>query len=269
MPAADNAKRAFRSARVRLPQPWSLALGVTAYLPAMAVSRTTRQHFREEATISAVTEGHRQLRRAGAGLSERVIEIPWVQKRVPHGAAQVLDTGTAYAPLVHHRLLYRLPAEVVGADLTPFELPGVRSTVADLRELPFEDGSFDATLCVSTLEHIGMDNSVYFDSNGDRVEEDGDVLALRELGRVTRSGAPVLLTVPGGGTHMSFGWHRQYTPATFDLLVERAELETLELDYFAHDGSGWHRVDAEELAERTYAEGAAAAAGLICASLTR
>jgi SAM-dependent methyltransferase len=194
-----------------------------------------------------------------------VVEIPWVAQRIPEVAPRVLDTGTAYAPLVHHRLLYRLPAEVTGADLTPFDLPGVRSTVADLRELPFEDGWFDATLCISTLEHIGMDNRVY--SADDSSDEQGDLTALRELGRVTKSGGRVLITVPGGRDE-SFGWHRQYSAETFGSLVERAGLQPVEVDHFAYD-NGWRAVGAEELTNYSYGQGAVAAAGLICAWLTR
>jgi SAM-dependent methyltransferase len=151
----------------------------------------------------------------------------------------------------------------------PFDLPGVSSTVADLRELPFADAQFDATLCISTLEHIGMDNQVYFDSSGQRVDEQGDLTALRELGRVTKPGGRVLVTVPGGRDE-SFGWHRQYSPDAFVRLAQAAGLEPVQLDLFAHDpGIGWRAVPPEDLRERSYGKGAVAAAGLICASLRR
>ena len=55
---------------------------------------------------------------------------------------------------------------------------------ADVRKLPFPERSFDQVLLVSTLEHIGADNTVY----GLDAESDGDarVEALRELKRVLR-----------------------------------------------------------------------------------
>jgi SAM-dependent methyltransferase len=181
----------------------------------------------------------------------------------------VLDTGTAYAPPVYHRLLYRLDAEVDGADLVPFDVPGVRPTVADLRELPFEDGEFDVTLCVSTLEHIGMDNEAYFDSAGEQIDEQGDLRALRELGRVTRRGGRVLVTVPGGPDE-SYGWLRQYSPEGFTRLAEAAGLRAERLDLYAHDpGVGWRHVPPEDLRERTFGAGVAAAAAVICAVLVK
>ncbi len=215
---AESLRRALARARIGLPQPWSVLLGRAAYLPKVVSSPDTRRHFREEALIAAAVESERPLPSGGEGLSERVIEVPWVLKHLPPGRIRLLDTGTANAPLAYQRLLCRLDAEIDGTDIVPFELPGVRSTVADLRELPFADGSFDATTCISTLEHIGMDNEVYFDASGQRVDEQGDLTALREMGRVTRPGGRVLVTVPGGRDE-SFGWHRQYSPDAFAQLV--------------------------------------------------
>jgi SAM-dependent methyltransferase len=260
--------RIFRRARIQLPARLSLLIGMVAYLPKMLTSAETRRHFQEEAAIDSAVRSSRQLPGGGEGLSERVIEVPWVMANLPGGHPRVLDTGTANAPLAYQRLLCRLDADVQGADLVPFELPGIRSTVADLRELPFPDGSFDATLCISTLEHIGMDNQVYFDSSGQRVDEQGDLTALRELARVTRAGGRVLVTVPGGRDE-SFGWHRQYSPAAFRELAESAGFSGVQLDLFAHDpGVGWRAVPPEDLRERSYGSGAVAAAGLICATLT-
>lgn len=262
-------RRIFKRARIALPARLSLLLGMAAYLPRLVTSPETRRHFREEAAIDSALRSDGELRAGGESLSERVVEVPWVMRNLPVGHRRVLDTGTANAPLAYQRLLCRLDADVQGADLVPFELPGVRCTVADLRQLPFPDASFDAALCISTLEHVGMDNEVYFDSSGQPVDEQGDLTALRELGRVTRPGGRVLVTVPGGRDE-SFGWHRQYSPAAFARLAEAAGLEPVRLDLFAHDpGIGWRAVPPEDLSERSYGSGAVAAAGLICAVLTR
>ena len=263
-------KKLFRRARVELPARLSLALGMLAYLPKLVTSKVTRQHFREENAINSAVESGRPLNGNGEGLSERVIEVPWVSRQLAEIRPQrVLDTGTAFAPLAYHRLLYRLGAQVDGVDLVPFELPGVKSNVADLRELPFDDESFDAAICVSTLEHIGMDNRVYFDSSGEAVDEEGDVVTLRQLRRVTRPGGRVLVTVPGGRDE-SLGWQRQYSPERFREVAGAAGLTVERLDLYAHDpGVGWRAVPPEDLRERSYGSGAVAAAAVICAVLVR
>ena len=76
------------------------------------------------------------------------------------------------------------------------DVPGLRSVVADVRTLPFDDGSFDFALCISTLEHVGRDNEVY-DVDAPR-EDSGDEAALRELHRVLDKDGRLLVSVPTG-----------------------------------------------------------------------
>ena len=91
---------------------------------------------------------------------ERLVEVPWVLSRLRPG--RVLEVGCAFAePAYLAALVEAAPGELVGADLVAAEIPGFETVVADVRELPFPDGSFDQVLLVSTLEHIGADNEVY------------------------------------------------------------------------------------------------------------
>jgi hypothetical protein len=163
------------------------------------------------------------------------------------------------------RRLARLSAErVVGVDLAPFDLRGVESVRGDIRSLPFRDGEFDVAICLSTLEHIGMDTSRYV-AQDDPTAGD-DVVALRELGRVARR---VLLTVPGGDD-ADFEWQRQYSPARLGAIAAAAGLRIETLDAFVHDPNvGWRGVPPDETSGRTYGSGAPAAAALLCAVLTR
>jgi SAM-dependent methyltransferase len=205
-----------------------------------------------------------------ADMTERVIEIPWVFRRVAARDGRVLDVGTAHALDVYRRLLRRLPAgELHLVDLAPFDFEVAEAFVhqADIRALPFPAGFFDATLCISTLEHIGLDNSEYFDGRRDPADDEGDLTALRELARVTKPDGRVLVTVPGGkpGT---YGWYRQYDRLTWEALTERAGLEIEEIEYFAHVAvHGWRPVQPAAIASCMWGVGAPCAAGLICASL--
>jgi hypothetical protein len=99
--------------------------------------------------------------RAPALTDERQIEIPWVLSR--HGGVRrVLDVGYAYAPMPYLKALAAFGAdELVGVHLVERAVAGVRSVIADVRALPFDDETFDLVLRVSTLEHVGWDNTVY------------------------------------------------------------------------------------------------------------
>ena len=199
--------------------------------------------------------------------NERIVEIPWVLSRVQPDL-RVLDVGTANAPLVHRRLLRSLDsAELHVVDLAPVEIDGAIPHQADVRSLPFPDGAFDAVLCISTLEHIGMANDQYI-SEATADDPEGDALALRELGRVTRAGGTVLVTVPAGRAEQ-LEWLRQYSPRAWEELVEGSGLRATETEYYALDRQGrWLPVSAEDLEGVAYDRLRQHARGVICAALT-
>jgi hypothetical protein len=257
------AVRSYRWLRLKLPGPLSVGLGRLAYLPYALRRGESPREFLEESVIERLATTDAPLLEVGAGLSERVIEIPWVMRRLDdRGARRVLDVGTAFSPMVYKRLLIRRRETIDVADLAETHIPGLRSHIADVRELPFETGSFDVAICISTLEHIGMINSQYeIDSGGG-----GDLDALRELGRVARR---VLVTVPGGAD-ADMGWQRQYSPQTFRRLVANAGLHVAQLDVFVHDpDSGWAPATEASIGDRSYGDGSVAAAASICTELAR
>jgi SAM-dependent methyltransferase len=152
--------------------------------------------------------------------------------------------------------------------MAPVDLNGAVSHRADVRDLPFPSDTFDVTICISTLEHIGMANDVYYSGEGSQPESAGDLAALREMGRVTRAGGCLLVTVPGGREE-DHGWFRQYSAEGYRDLVARAGLVVVSIDCFVHDdGQGWRAAQEPELADRSYGVGAPFASGLICARLT-
>src|SRR3954454_19765122 len=144
-----------------------------------------------------------RLLRAPAGAHERALEIPWALARYD-GERRVLDVGYAFAEPAYLAGLVSLGAgELVGGDLAEVDVPGLRSVVADVRKLPFDDNSFELVHCLSTLEHVGRDNEVY-DVSATR-EDAGDEAALRELQRVLTPDGRLLVSVPTG-EHDDQGW---------------------------------------------------------------
>ena len=97
---------------------------------------------------------------APAGTDERVVEIPWVLSRL-RSSGRVLEVGYAFAEPAYLGGLLRAGVELVGVDLATREVDGMETVQADVRALPFPERSFDQVLLVSTLEHIGADNTVY------------------------------------------------------------------------------------------------------------
>lgn len=214
----------------------------------------------------------------GVALDERVVEFPWLLAHA--GGERVLDAGSV---LNHAHILDaflpRIGSLTVATLLTEeqtFEDRGVTYLSADLRELPFENASFDAVVCGSTLEHVGMDNSLY--GSDLAVAEDPATeqrRALDELLRVVVPGGRVLLTVPYGRAE-DHGWLRQYDAAALAELLDGLRADTT---YYGYRASGWQRVTAPSLAQAGYRnihadpapaeDFAAAARGVACVTITR
>lgn len=201
-----------------------------------------------------------------AGLPERVVEIPWVISRY-RGERRVLDVGSAYALPIYIRLLNALSVpELHGVDLSDRPVQGIRMTRADVRHMPYPDAFFDLVLCISTLEHVGLDNTRYGLSAP--AADDGDVRAMAEFRRVLASDGRILITVPFGrpGT---YGWFRQYDRARWAAVVDLAGLRTVEQVVYALGPDGWRLCpDPEEIETAMYAELGAAAGAVACVALS-
>lgn len=219
----------------------------------------------------------------GVGLDERVIEYPWLLAQDPQG--RVLDAGSV---LNHAHILERFRprfdaltiATLVTEDET-FPEQDITYLDADLRDLPFEDDAFDTTVCLSTLEHVGMDNT-YYGAGEDvaAVAEDPTTearRALAELLRVTRRGGKVFVTVPFGVSER-LGWLRALDSADLEALLADVPQDQRRVEIFRYLPDGWHRATADEAAGARYrdytadpspvGDGAAAARAVACVAIT-
>jgi SAM-dependent methyltransferase len=198
------------------------------------------------------------------GTDERVIEIPWVLSRLRSG--RVLDVGYAYAePSYVAALLEAAPGELVGVDLAESDVPGMETVCADIRSLPFDDGSFDQVLLVSTIEHVGADNAVY---GIDDARAGGPEEALRELRRVLAPSGTLLVTVPLGEPG-DYGWFRQEDLRGWSRLFTRAGFFVEEQEAYELSEAGWRAAPTFVAAGVRYGERGPAASAVLCAELSR
>jgi SAM-dependent methyltransferase len=182
------------------------------------------------------------------------------------GEKRVLDIGTAFGLPLYMQELQRLGAtELHGVDVAPVKIDGVIMTQADVRDMPFADSWFELITCISTLEHIGLEDAPAAVASN----TPGDVAALKEMARVVVKGGRILITIPFGKLeHLSF--MKQYDLNEWETTIQKSGLRVIEREFYGYSASGWGRMaGGSELSSHTYqGMGAPAATGVLCATLT-
>jgi SAM-dependent methyltransferase len=189
----------------------------------------------------------------GYRIDERIVEYPWAFTRLPVSARRILDAGSTF----NHGHILRAMA-LAGREITILTLDRegfvsapqkVSYVYDDLRDLPFRDGRFDAVVCLSTLEHVGLDNSVYT-TDPTKIENDATshLEAVRELVRVTRPGGRLLLTMPYG-TYRNWGWFQVFDEAMVNTIVDLVAPGNVTQTYFKYSGDQWQFASRAECAD--------------------
>ena len=119
-----------------------------------------------------------------------------------------------------------------------------------MRNLFFKDEWFSEIACISTIEHIGMDNTMYAeDLNIAKRSDPGEfVLAVRELKRVLKPGGVLYITFPFG-RYENHGWFQQFDAALVDTLFEAFGPSDYKENIFQYHPDGWRRSDRKESAD--------------------
>ena len=190
----------------------------------------------------------------GVGLTERAVEYGWVGHHLATG--DVLDAGSA---LNHEVILDRVLPVVSSLTILTLEPEarswperGVRYLYQDLRRLEIPDASFDTAVSLSTLEHVGLDNSRFYDSDAPQGDPDAEAqAAMRELRRVVKPGGVLLITVPFGRSWRS-DWVRTLDGDQLDALIKSVEPVATRESIFRRTRTGWRRVDRDQAADAGY-----------------
>ena len=189
----------------------------------------------------------------GTGIDERVVEYPWMYSRLPLGGGRVLDAGSVFnydflipLPLIRTKTLHILTLVPEGHCHC---IHGVSHLYSDLRSIPIVSDYYDVVACISTLEHIGMDNSAFHAGVEDA--PDDYLIAVREMRRVLRPRGECLLTVPFG-RYANFGSFQLFDERLVENVIAAFAPSHVEETYFRYTSQGWCLSDSRECAGAEY-----------------
>jgi len=197
----------------------------------------------------------------GRHIDERIVEFPWALSRIPETPLTLLDAGSTlnFINILQHSKLKNKKTTIVtlAPESNCFWKMGVSYVYDDIRILPFRDEQFDIITCLSTLEHVGMDNTQVYTSDKRFSENNKDDYkrALLELKRVLRPSGRLLLTVPYGA-YADYGFFQQFDEHMIKEIVDTFEPSNYDMQFFKyHAEKGWSRAMKNECDNVLYVGG--------------
>lgn len=184
----------------------------------------------------------------GYKLDERIIEYPWLLSNLPEYSAKMLDAGSTFNfdycishPYVSSK---ELTIHTFYPEKINFNEKCISYVYGDLRDTPYKDNFFDIVVSQSTIEHIGMDNSIYGYSNTDDVGQAEKksyqyLKATDEFTRILKKRGLLLITFPYGKFE-NHGFFQQLDNEMLEKILRGMKAHgTYELFFFRYTKSGW------------------------------
>jgi SAM-dependent methyltransferase len=219
----------------------------------------------------------------GLWLDERAVEYPWFLSSLPAMSGKLLDAGSAlnHQYVLSHEKLRQKSVSILtlAPEAECYWHCGISYTYGDLRNCCFRDDYFDWVVSISTLEHVGMDNTLFYTTDKSKNESNPDsyLEALMELRRVLKRGGTLYITLPFGRPR-SYGWLQVFGGQKVDALIKAFHPASYQETYFRYGNSGWQISSRDECRSARYydrwreGDGApelAAAEAVVCVELVK
>ncbi len=193
----------------------------------------------------------------GKNMDERIIEYPWFISKLSDESKLLLDAGSSlnFEEILDHKNLSNKKITIVtlNSESSCFWQKDVSYLFTDLRKLPFLDNYFDIITCISTLEHIGMDNTMIYTKDNKYQEDRKDdyLKTILELKRVLKPSGILFITVPFG-KYQNLRFFQQFNQDMINQIIRIFNGQGSSINYYKYSNNGWDISNAEECKDAEY-----------------
>jgi SAM-dependent methyltransferase len=215
--------------------------------------------LKNEKMLECFREGEILPQGYGIGIDDRCVEYPWVIAKLNKKPEILLDAGSVLnydflldLPILRSKMIHIL---TLAPEEKCFWQKNVSYLFHDLRNIPIRDNFYDIIACISTLEHIGCDNSSFTskDSDNDSRPEDF-IVAIQELCRVLKPGGALFITVPFG-VYSHLGAQQQFDEKMlYNFVKLLAEFGEVTERFYLYSANGWNIAIMNDCVDCRYVE---------------
>jgi len=221
----------------------------------------------------------------GFRLDERIVEYPWFFSRLPEDSfGKLLDAGSVlnFDFILNHKSMKNknIFISTLAPESNCFWNDGISYVYEDLRESCFKDKYFNWIVSLSTVEHIGLDNTFLYTGDSAKHEDNkfSYLGAISELKRILKDDGKLYLSFPFG-RYKNHGWFQVFDAPMVDKLIEKFSPSSFKEFYFKYEPTGWCVSTRDDSSEATYfdihskkifdEDFAAASRAIVCLEMTK
>jgi hypothetical protein len=182
----------------------------------------------------------------GFRIDERIIEYPWLFSRLSKDGGNLLDAGSIlnYELIINQQSLQfkKIFISTLSPEENCFWKQGISYIFEDLRNCCYRENFFDCVVSISTVEHIGLDNTRLYTTDLSKKENNpGSYLdAIKEYQRVLKPGGVLYLTLPFGGKN-NRGWFQVFDNKMIDEIIGAFNPSSYNESHFRYQPTGWEK----------------------------
>lgn len=186
------------------------------------------------------------------GLDERIVEYKWIFNELSKTKKnlKLLDAGsTINFPDIINRIKkkYKITIQTLYPENYSFYDQGISYVYEDLTKKIFKENSFDIITCISTLEHVGFDNSIYNYSKKISIKKKSIsyLKVIENIKHCLKKNGILLLTIPYG-RHQKFETLQQFNDKMVKKIIDKFKPQSKEISYTKYSYGTWKRCSKEE-----------------------